>query len=39
MADQWRDSLSRLIGSVHDCLNRLFDTVDEGKNKITNEIH
>jgi hypothetical protein len=33
MADQWKDSLSRLIGSVHDCLNRLFDTVDEGKEK------
>lgn len=30
MADVWRDSLSRLIGSVHDCLNRLFDTIDEG---------
>lgn len=30
MADQWRDSLSRLIGSVHECLNRLFDTIDEG---------
>ncbi|KAG2233777.1 rRNA processing/ribosome biogenesis-domain-containing protein [Thamnidium elegans] len=29
MADAWRDSLSRLIGSVHDCLNRLFDTIDE----------
>lgn len=33
MADQWRDSISRLIGSVHDCLNRLFDTVDEGKER------
>ena len=31
MADQWKESLSRLIGSVHECLNRLFDTVDEGK--------
>lgn len=30
MADQWRDMLLRLIGSVHQCLNRLFDTVDEG---------
>ncbi|ORE07809.1 hypothetical protein BCV72DRAFT_101667, partial [Rhizopus microsporus var. microsporus] len=29
MADQWRDMLLRLIGSVHQCLNRLFDTVDE----------
>ncbi|OBZ88814.1 Pre-rRNA-processing protein rix1 [Choanephora cucurbitarum] len=29
MADQWKESLSRLIGSVHECLNRLFDTVDE----------
>lgn len=30
MADMWRDSISRLIGSVHECLNRLFDTIDEG---------
>ncbi|CAO0799193.1 unnamed protein product [Mucor circinelloides] len=29
MAEQWKDSISRLIGSVHECLNRLFDTIDE----------
>ncbi|KAI7903262.1 rRNA processing/ribosome biogenesis-domain-containing protein [Cokeromyces recurvatus] len=29
MADQWKESLLKLIGSIHDCLNRLFDTVDE----------
>ncbi|KAI8981697.1 rRNA processing/ribosome biogenesis-domain-containing protein [Mycotypha africana] len=29
MAEQWKDSISRLVGSVHDCLNRLFDTIDE----------
>ncbi|KAG0744240.1 hypothetical protein G6F57_001104 [Rhizopus arrhizus] len=29
MADLWRDHLLRLVGSVHQCLNRLFDTVDE----------
>jgi hypothetical protein len=31
MADLWRDHLLRLVGSVHQCLNRLFDTVDEGR--------
>ncbi|CAO3668700.1 unnamed protein product [Rhizopus stolonifer] len=29
MAEQWRGHLSKLIGSVHECLNILFDTVDE----------
>ncbi|KAG2208463.1 hypothetical protein INT47_010159 [Mucor saturninus] len=29
MAEVWRDSLLRLIGSVHVCLDRLFDTIDE----------
>ncbi|KAI8638357.1 rRNA processing/ribosome biogenesis-domain-containing protein [Parasitella parasitica] len=29
MAEQWADGVSRLIGSVHECLNRLFDSVDE----------
>lgn len=38
MADVWRDSLSRLIGSVHDCLNRLFDTIDEGIIIIQNHV-
>ncbi|CEP19072.1 hypothetical protein [Parasitella parasitica] len=34
MAAQWTDSISRLIGSVHECLNRLFDTVDEETQEI-----
>lgn len=30
MAEQWTESLCRLIGSIHESLNRLFDTIDEG---------
>ncbi|KAI9257883.1 rRNA processing/ribosome biogenesis-domain-containing protein [Sporodiniella umbellata] len=29
MAEQWKEHVLKLIGSVHECLNRLFDTVDE----------
>ncbi|KAI8369294.1 rRNA processing/ribosome biogenesis-domain-containing protein [Radiomyces spectabilis] len=29
MAEQWKDTLMRLIGSIHLSLERLFDTVDE----------
>ncbi|SAM09565.1 hypothetical protein [Absidia glauca] len=28
-SDQWKDTMLHLIGSVHGCLNRLFDTIDE----------
>ncbi|KAI9476121.1 MAG: rRNA processing/ribosome biogenesis-domain-containing protein [Benjaminiella poitrasii] len=34
MAEQWKESLLRLIGSVHACLNRLFDTVDEENQEV-----
>jgi hypothetical protein len=29
-SDQWKECVLRLISSIHQCLNRLFDTVDEG---------
>ncbi|KAI8096725.1 rRNA processing/ribosome biogenesis-domain-containing protein [Halteromyces radiatus] len=28
-SDQWEETLNRLVGTIHACLNRLFDTVDE----------
>ncbi|KAI8878058.1 hypothetical protein K501DRAFT_36477 [Backusella circina FSU 941] len=28
-SDQWKECVLRLISSIHQCLNRLFDTVDE----------
>lgn len=31
IATKWQEPLVRLIGSIHEALNILFDTVDEGK--------
>jgi hypothetical protein len=30
-SDQWKDNMLHLVGSVHLSLDRLFDTIDEGK--------
>ena len=37
-AAQWQETLMRLIGSVHQALNQLFDSVDEGLSLYLNSI-
>ena len=29
-ATQWQETLMKLVGSIHQALDRLFDTIDEG---------